>query len=170
MKVTYKMSFADYKAGYRMYRRGTFFLRYDQLIWPAVTILCFIVFTIFRHQSEISQQVAGLFFCSLWFTFGLPVLRTFNAYRGYRASLQNGRLSLETTTEITDERIVDVTPGICELTYTWSSIKGFGQDDKITIFRTSGAHFLFFPTSSLNADQRVELNELVSRHGIRRWS
>ena len=155
MKVTYKLSLAEFRAAFRMYRRGTLFLRYDQVIWPSVSILCFAVSTVSDPKSELCRQALFLFVFSLCFTIGLPALRAFNAYRTYRTSLQNGHQSLETTTEITDERIIDVTPGICELAHSWASIEGFGQDARITLFRTRGGGWLFFPTSALTPDERA---------------
>jgi hypothetical protein len=170
MQLTYTLTLADFKAAFRMSRRGTLFLRYDQVIWPSASILCFAVSTVSDPKSELCRQALFLSVSSLCFAIGLPVLRAFGAYRAYRASLQNGRQSLEATTEITDERIIEITRGICELTYSWASITGFGQDARITLFRTSDGHILFFPTVALNRDQRAELDELLFHHRIKVWS
>lgn len=171
MKVTYTMSLADYRSAYRLARRGRFFFRYEKIIWPLITILSLVVFASSNPpNSEVAQQAASVFTLALVLSIVLPILNAIAAYRGYRSSLNRKRDSSENITEITTEKIIDITPGFCELTYTWPSIIGFAQNPKITLFRTSGSHLIFLPTRALTPDQVAELNEIVSRHGIRRWS
>jgi hypothetical protein len=136
-----------------------------------MTVLSLVVFAASNPpKSELSKLAAAVFAFSLVFSIGLPILNAIAAYSGYSASLKRKRDSPENITEITAEKIIDITPGFCELAYTWPSIIGFAQNTKITLFRTGGSHFIFLPTHALTPDQNTELNELVSRHGIRRWS
>lgn len=69
-----------------------------------------------------------------------------------------------------DQLIWPLNPGCSEHSRPWQSITGVGQDSKITVFCAKAGTFLFFPTSALTSEQRAELDELVSRHRIRRWS
>ncbi len=170
MRITYKTSVADYRAAYRMYQRKNLFLRYDQIIWPAVTVLCLVAIVASDSHSALNRVGRELIIYPLLLSVGLPLLRALNAYRIYRDVHKETPSRPEVTTEITPEQIVDVTPGESNLAYTWPSVVGFGQNAKITVICMKSLQLIFFPTSVLSSNQRAELDELVSRHGIKRWS
>jgi hypothetical protein len=46
----------------------------------------------------------------------------------------------------------------------WDKFVGFAQDDKMALLYIAKNQFLFFPTHSMTASQRTELNDLVARH------
>jgi hypothetical protein len=87
-------------------------------------------------------------------------------------------MSDESTTEINASQIIDRMPGTMGTAYNWDSVFAFAQNDSVTVFRIKTRehalfptrHLVFFPTPSLAPEERAELDELVSRHGIRRFS
>lgn len=167
MRITYKTSLSDFSAAYRMCQKENRFLRYDQIIWPSILALGILAAAAFGRNSTARTVLDYVIIYSFALSVGLPIFRKFNAYRFYRTRKNAGQ---EFTTEMTADKVVDITRNECELTYEWSSITGFGQNTKITVLCMSNGHFIFFPTAILDSNQRDELNGLVTRHGIKRWS
>jgi hypothetical protein len=167
MTINYKTSLADCRAAYRMFQRKNIFLKYDQIFWPSFTVLCICVAIAAGPHSVVLHVIGAVIIYPIALSIGLPVLRSFFGYRMYRAGKNAGHTF---TTEITADRIIDRTSGVCELIYEWKGVTGIGQNKKITVICTKGTHFLFFPTSSLTAEQLAEFNQIASGHGIRRWS
>lgn len=174
MRLSYKqITFSEYRAAFRMFRRKNLFLRYDQIFWIIVCIASLVVFGIVNDHGggkALHGLASTIFYYSLCLAAGLPLLRNLNALTGFRAYRKNRDGSVETITEIDENRIVDITPGTCELIYEWKSVTGIGQNDRITVICTRGSHFLFFPTSAFRPEQLIEFNRIASGYGVRRWS
>ncbi len=170
MRITYQTTVADHRAAYRMYQSKNIFLRYDQILWPAVAFFFLVVILITDHRSELNKLAQALVIAPIWFSLGLPLIRRYNAAGTYRAAYGKSPKSPELITEITSDRIVDIAPGQAESIYEWSSVIGFGQNSRITVFYMKTSNLVFFPTSALSPDQRVELDGLISKNGIKRWT
>ena len=165
MKIEYTLKLADYRAAYRMGQKKNIFLKYDQIIWPSFTVLCIIAAALSGPHSATRTVTGYLIIYPFILSIGLPILRSFNGYRMYRARTGHAFI-----TEIAEDRIVDTTPGICELIYEWRSVTGIGQNKGITVICTKGSHYLFFPTSAFTSEQLIEFNRIASGYSIRRWS
>jgi hypothetical protein len=170
MKLSYRpVTFAEYRAACQMFRKKNLFLKYDQIFWAVLAIASVIAYDIVPHHGP-NRVIETIFYYSAFLAVGLPLLRNFNIIRGYRAMRKNQKELEEITTEIDGSRIVDITPGTCELIYEWKSVKGIGQNKKITVICTTGSHFLFFPTSAFSPEQLNEFNQIASSYNVRMWS
>jgi len=174
MRLSYQqIGFAEYRAAARMFRKKNLFLRYDQIVWAALSIGILIAFAI-HHARVGNGKVDGYlntaFYYSVCLAVGLPLLRNLNMIVGFRAFRKNQKEPVESVTEIDENRITDTTPGTCELIYEWKSVAGIGQNPKITVICTTGRHYLFFPTSAFSPEQLTEFNSIASRYNVRRWS
>lgn len=170
MKITYEMTLADYKAGFRLVNRKNLYRRYELIIWPVVALLSALLGAGSNPRSGAYSAVRVLFEYSALLSIGLPIARVFSPYWSFQRAHGNNRTTPESTTEITSEGVTDVMPGVRSSSYAWSRVKGFAQDAKITVLYRKGFRFTLFPTSALSHDQLAELDEFVSHHGIRRWS
>lgn len=170
MNLVYEATLEDYKAAYRLLYRRSFISRYDYVIWPLVAILSGFLRMSVNFGGLFHLGIEWLFLFSALLAVGIPIVRVCSPSWGFRRNYVPARTSPESITEITPDSIVDVAPGVHEISYVWSEVIGFGQDSRVTLIRRKGSRFTFFPTSVLTTEQRTELDELVSRRGIRRWS
>jgi len=108
------------------------------------------------------------FLVFLWIV--MSALRHYEIRDAYKNSRPDLRGSQECITEIDADQILSVLPGLRRSAFDWASVLAFAQNESVTVVRMVGHQFVFFPTSALNPEQRAELDELVSRHGTRRFS
>jgi len=178
MRITYAPSLELYKALYELRWRDGFLYRNYLPLLAIATVLLLPGLFFASHTSTffvVSYNLAPLLI-ALWIT--IPALRIHAIRDGYRRCRGDHPMSDESTTEINANQIIDSMPSAPRTAYNWDSVFAFAQNDSVTILRVKtrehtlfpGHHLVFFPTPALSPEQRAELDELVSRHGIRRFS
>ena len=174
MRLSYKpMTFKEYRAAVLLFRKKNLFLRYDQIFWIVLSIAILVAFAICHARvgyEKVDGYLNTAFYYSVCLAVGLPLLRNLNIVLGFRAIRKNQKEPVSNITEIDENRITDISPGTCELTYEWKSVTGIGQNEKITVICTTGHHFLYFPTFAFSPEQRIEFNKIASGYNVRRWS
>jgi hypothetical protein len=170
IRITHTSSLAVYKAVFKLRKRDGFFSRnwLALLIYPTVLVALGLIFA--RHNYSV--VVVCFHLAPLLITFWVltPAFRFYEVRDAYRNSRRGLDASQEFTMETDSDQIVSGTPGLRRFAYDWASVLAFAQNESVTVFRMTGHHLVFFPTPCLTPEQRAELDELVSRHGIRRWS
>lgn len=171
MTLTYEVDLALYSAAHRLLRRKSFLRRYGLLISILVAVALF-----FKLYLAPSGPVSHPDFLTKEFLFLVIVYAAAAAFEYvfmpgllYRRR-QSGRApGAASTTEITSEYIRDAMPNKPETRYAWSEVTGFAQNSQATLIYRPG-RFTFFPTSAMTAEQRAELDAIVARYGVKRWS
>jgi hypothetical protein len=164
MKLAYKLTLADVKAAFRLHRRQTLVRRCGWLFWIVLTVACFTVAHFASVPSELFAQSSSIGMGALVIAVGLPISRFYNVRKCYRQHFPKARTGELTTTEIDDEQIVGVIPGVSETKRPWKAIVAFAQDNEVTLFYVRKSAFVFLPTSAMSPAQRSELDDLVARH------
>jgi len=171
MKISYEIALADHQATNRAVWRRSFFSRYDLIIWPIFALLSAFVVASSDSGSEVCGLAQTLFGYSAVLAIVLCVLKPIRPYPGFSQVNQSAnRMSDEPPTENPSNGIIEVMPAPRETSYPFSRVTGIGEDAAITLFYRKGPCFIFFPTSALNPERRVEFDEVDSCNGIRRWS
>lgn len=167
MKLIYTLTLADFKAAFRLHRRQTLLRRLGIYTWPIVTIVCFLIAFSSNVNSFLFSESFGFGSASLVLSLGLPIHRSYNVRKCYRQHFPRTRTEQTTTTDIDEERVLGLIPGVSETKYFWNGILAFAQDEKVTLFYVRKSAFVFFPTYSMTPAQRAELNDLVARRVVR---
>jgi len=170
MKLEYTLRLADFKAGRRLHRRQKLVRRILPYTWPILTFICLIGAFVFSGTShkELFGQCFAIGFGALVASIGQPILQFFNIRKSYSRLFHSGRTDRRSFVDINDEYIVRRLAEMSELKILWSGVFGFAQDEKITMIYTNKDCFLLIPTQAMTPAQRIELDELVVRHGVRR--
>ena len=170
MRFMHETSLALYKAAYKLRWRDGFFSHNWLLLLTYPTVLCILGLIFAKHNSAMQGLCFNLAYFLITFWTVIPALRFYEIRDAYRNSRPDLHASQACTTEIDANQIISVMPGLRQTAYDWASVLSFAQNESVTVVRMIGHHFVFFPTSALNPEQQAELNELVSRHGTRRFS
>jgi hypothetical protein len=174
MKLDYTLTLADWKAALRLHsrqklgRRIHFFI-YDFVI-SAIAILA-LIGMIAAYAYGQSDLVDGLIIpvsALVVLAILLPILRNLMIRKSYKGMFPFSKTGPGYSLDIDDERILSTRPGIGEAKYYWTGICAFAQNEKITLLYLSEILFIGIPTNKLSPDQRTELNDLVSRHVVKR--
>jgi purine-cytosine permease-like protein len=168
MQLSYTLSLADFKAAFQFHRRQAFLRRISAYLWPSAAAICFV--TAFSFDVN-SSQFSGFFSIGsglLVIAIGLPISQIYNVRKCYQQHYPSRRTEQVTTTEINDEYILSLIPGVSETKYFWVGIVAFAQNEKATLFYVRKNTFLFIPTRTMSPSQRMELNELVARNLLRK--
>ena len=168
MRLEFKVTFADFKAAFRLHRRQTIVRRLSGFIWPILTLACIAAALVSNPKSELFAQAFGIGVVCLWFSLAFPVVRVLSVRRSYRRFFPNSETDRECFAEVNDKTVVTGIVGAVELRYAWKAIIALAQDERTTLFYTSKCSFLFFPTPAMSPAQRTELNDLIARHVTKR--
>ncbi len=168
IKITHGSSLALYRAAFKLRWRDGFFSRNCLLLLAIGSVLASLgAFAAYRSTfSTLCFNLAPFFYTLLIL---IPAFRFYAIRDASRNSRVAPSMSQENTIGIEADQIISVMPGLRRTAYNWDSVLAFAQNESVTVFRLIGHHLVFFPTP-LTPEQRAELNDLVSRHGIRRWS
>lgn len=174
MKLEYTLTFADFRSAQRLHRRQTLGRRLSFAFWNiAVPILAVIGLAafIFLDSPRITRYAASLFIfeCALlWIAIANPIARHYKMRKGFNQLFPPNRTERTSTLDLNEDHILSRIPGVSEGKFFWNGIVDFAQDDKITLIYVAKNRFLFFPSSAMSPDQRIELSDLVSRHIAKR--
>lgn len=170
MKLEYTLTFSDYKSAQRLCRRQTLRRRLAFIFWniavPILAVIGLVAF-IFFDLFSITSYAAILFGveCALlWIAIYNPIARYYKMRKCFKQLFPPTRTDRSSTLEINDDHLLSRIPGVSEGKFFWNAIVDFAQDDRITLIYVAKNRFLFVPTAAMSADQRVELNNLISRH------
>lgn len=170
MKLAYTLTLADYKAAQRLHIRRKITRRVLFYLYPIMTAIASIgaLFGLICGNVVLSEiflpLVAGGLACSICVEIG----RFYGIRKCFKQLFHPARTDRNSSLDIDDERIVSAVPGVSEGKFFWSAILEFAQDEKITLLYVAEKRFLFFPTSALSPDQRVELDALIARNMVRK--
>lgn len=164
MKLTYKLTLANVRAAFRFHRHQTLLRRLSWPFWIVLTVACFTVAHFSSVPSEMFAQSSSIGMGSFVIATGLPIMRFYNVRKCYQQHFPRSRTEDFTTTEIDDEQIVSIIPGVSETKRPWKAIMAFTQNEKVTLLYVRKNAFVFFPTSAMSPEQRNEFNDLVARH------
>jgi len=174
MKLTYTLTLNDFKAAIRLHsrqklgRRIHFFI-YD-VIFPTIAILA-LVGTIAAYVFGQSDLVDGLIVpdvALVCITLLVPILRACRIRKGFKGMFPQSETGPGYSLDIDNERILSLRPGIGEAKYYWAGIHAFAQDDKIMLIYITEILFICIPIHILSPEQRVELNDLITRNMVRK--
>lgn len=174
MKLEFTLTFSDYKSALRLHRRQTLGRRLAFIFWNiAVPILAviglaaFVFFDLFR-VTRFAAILFGIESGLLTITILNPIARYYKMRKCFKQLFPPTRIDRITTLEINHDHLLSSIPGVSEGKFFWNAIVDFAQDNKTTLIYVAKARFLFFPTAAMSSDQRVELNNLVSRYVSKR--
>jgi hypothetical protein len=170
MKLTYTLSFTDFKAAQRLHirqklsRHIRFIIVYN--IIPALTVVMLVASAVFlvKGQAEPLETLLPLDAGLLIVSVGMPIARFFNFRKCYKQLFPPTRKDRSTSIDIDDERILSTIPGVAEGKLFWTGLLAYAQNYEMTLFYTSENRFLPVPTYTMSPEQRTELNDLVIRH------
>jgi hypothetical protein len=176
MKINYTLTLADYKAALRLHSRQTFGRHLSFiLIYIAVPILAILGLVIwpFLHITDqtptwIIILMNGIEILLVYLSIAAPISRFLQIRKNFKRLFPSARTDRNSSIDIDDECILSGLPGVSEVKTFWPGIFGFAQDNQVTMIYLNRKAFLFFPTSALSPDQRIELNNIVTRHGLRK--
>jgi hypothetical protein len=86
----------------------------------------------------------------------------------FRGLFPPGNTERTTSFDINEEQIIATVKGVGEGRYLWDSISSFVQNDVLALIYITEIRFLVLPLRVLSSDQRAELNDLATRHGLRK--
>ena len=163
MQLTYTLTLRDFKAAVRLHARQKFSRRVTVVmyVWiaPLVALLLIANYALLPHTRLSHGNIAML--AILLFCMSLPVMHYRNIRKQFKQLFPPARTDRSSSIDIDEERILSGVPGVSEGKIFWQGVCAFAQDEKITMIYVAENKFLFFPTSILSPDQRVELNTLV---------
>ena len=167
MKIEFKLSFALFKAAYKLFWRRQISAR---LILPVSVAMLFagiLGAMVVDERGPFGWLVsvcAGAIGGGAVGTILLPLMRIYSVRRSYRHFLPSPVNDKLLSFEIDDVSISSSIPGVGTGTIQWSAIGDFAQNEKVTLLYLTKKRFYFFPTSAMTPIQRAELNDLVARH------
>jgi hypothetical protein len=164
MTLEYSLTLADIKAAFKLHRRRNFYRRFSTVIWPLVTITCLSIAFASNTQSGLFAAAISVGVGALWMSLTLPILRMYQVRRCFKQLFPKARTNPLTATEVNEEFVLCRIPGVGETKYLWKAMFGFAQDERSTLFYLRKNAFMFLPTAALSQVQRLELNDLVTRH------
>lgn len=170
MRLQYTLTLKDYKAAFRLHRRRKISRRLSSWIGPILLVVGIVGFVIcsVTNNRPLAAQAAALTAGSLVFTLGIPISRSWNIRRSFNRLFPSGEKDRISRIVIEDQGICRELSGVAELKLLWSGIYDFAQDERITLLYTNKDCFLLWPTALMSAEQRAELNELVTLHLVKR--
>jgi hypothetical protein len=139
-------------------------------IWPVLLVAFFVgaIISSGNPQSQLFSQCLALGAGSLVMAIGMPISRFFSARRSFNRLFPPAQKDRTSTIDINDERIVRELAGTSELKVLLNAIYDFAEDVRVSLLYTNKDCFLIIPIRSMSPDQRVELNDLVARHVVKR--
>jgi hypothetical protein len=170
MKLSYKVTLADWKAAIRLHsrqkigRRIHFFV-YDFVI-PTLAVLA-VGYIILADSTERTDIVDGLAIpvtALAALAIILPFWRTYLIRKGFKGMFPPSDDGPGYSLDIDDERILSIRPGLGEAKYYWTGICAVAQSKKIILLYISEILFLGIPPRVLSPEQRVELDNLIVQH------
>lgn len=174
MKLEYNVTLNDIKSAHRLHRRQTLGRRlwfaFVNIAVPILAVIGLAAF-VFHYVTFTTYYAAGLFGveCALlWLAIVNPIARHYQMRKRFRQLFPPNRTDGTSTLEIDDDHLLSRIPDVSEGKFFWNAIVNFAQDDKITLMYVGKNRYLFFPTAAMSPNQRVELNNLVSRHVTKR--
>jgi hypothetical protein len=175
MNLTYSPTIKDFRAGLRLHyrqkltRRIKHFL--DFWILPLLVLILSAptVYKMLTQPDEYSGAF-GWLIIALAFSLIVPLRQYYGVNRQFKCLFPDLQTNREVSIEFNDNRVISAIPGIGEGTYYWNAILNYAQDEKITLLYLAKNRFLFIPTQAFTPAQRIELNDLVARHVVKKKS
>jgi hypothetical protein len=169
MNLTYVPTIKDYRAGLRLHYRQKLTRRIVHFLglWMLpLFILLMSTPTIYDKLTQPEEHLGGFGWLTIAVasSFMVPLLQYYGVKKQFNRAFPLQQTVGGISIEVNNDRIVFTIPGISVGTYYWTGITESAQDERITLLYTGKNRFMMFPTQALSADQRTELNDLVTRH------
>lgn len=169
MNLTYVPTIKDYRAGLRLHYRQKLTRRIAHFagLWMLpVFVLLMYAPTVYDKLTKSKEYLGGFgwLIVALACSLVVPLLQYYGVNKQFKRLFPHQQTGRGVSIDINDDRVVFTIPSISEGTYYWTGIIDFAQDERITLLYVGKNRFIFFPTQALFADQRNELNDLVTRH------
>ncbi|HEY1211172.1 MAG TPA: hypothetical protein VGE85_17540 [Terracidiphilus sp.] len=176
MKISYTITLDDFKAAQRLSIRQKLSRRIISvllnIVVPILAVLGLAVDPYLhltdRTPNSVLIVITGIQLLLIYLSFAVPISRYLQTRKAFKRIYPPTRIDRNFSIDIDDERILSAMPGYAEITFLWTAIVAFAQDEKATLFYLDNSGFLFFPTHTLSPDQRTELNDLVARNLVRK--
>ena len=172
MKLNYTLTLDDYKAAQKLHIHQKLSRRINFLFWyvgiPILAVFGIVFFIKVGRYTHMDSVFFGLECGLIYLTIYLPIWRFRRFRKNFNQTFSHSHKDRSISIDIDDDCIFSSLPGVCEGKYFWNAIEAFAQDDKITLLYTAENRFLYFPTCVLSPEQRTELNDLVTRYGLRK--
>jgi uncharacterized membrane protein YeaQ/YmgE (transglycosylase-associated protein family) len=166
MKIEFKLSFALFRAAYKLFWRRQLSARLIFPISVAMLIAGILGAVVVDERGPFGWLVsvcAGAIGGGVVGTLLLPLMRIYSVHRAYRHFLPSPVDDKLLSFEIDDVCISSLIPGVGAGTIQWSAICDFAQDEKVTLLYLTKKRFYFFPNSAMTPAQRAELADLIAR-------
>jgi len=171
MKIEFTLTFGLFKAAYALYQKRQLSVR---LMFP-ISIAALaggILGAVLIHDNGpfgwLSPLFAGAIGGGFVGTILLPLIRIYAVRKAFASFLPRPVEGRILSYEIDGEQIRSEVSGIGSGKIQWSAIYDFAQNESVTLLYFTKRRFYFFPTAALTPVQRAELNDLVTRHGVKR--
>jgi hypothetical protein len=174
MRLEYNITFADWKAAIRLHSRQKLWRRIHFFIFDyiiptlAVFSLAYIVFASLNGREDTVDGLLVPVIALVLLAIILPIVRNYQIRKLFKGVFPPSETGPGYSLDIDDERILSTRPGYGEAKYYWKGICGLAKNEKIILLYISEILFLGIPVNRLTPDQRVELNDLVARHLVKR--
>lgn len=174
MRLEYTLTLSDYRSAQRLHIRQKISRRISFYVWfilipilAAIGLIAFTVLDISRYTHS-AALFAGLEAGLIWLALFCPISREYQIRKSFKQLFPATRTDRSSILEIDDTHIVSAIPGVSEGKFFWSGICGFAQNERVTLIYIAAKRFLFFPTAAMKTEERVELNDMVARHVVKR--
>jgi hypothetical protein len=171
MKVEYLLTRECIKAMWNYFRGyKTISIANARVLYVAVpaiflTLLLCGIYSGFFWLQMLSSQ---LLFASL---VSIPIHFVFDKWKfsnWFRNNFSPDLQKESYSSSATDQGLIVAKLDSIETRVAWNAITDFRQDEVITIMYLSSDNCFYLPTKSMNPEQRAELDNLISRHVIKR--
>lgn len=171
MIASYRLSLANYRSALALHYRSKGRWRSPLnlfILFPAIGLFYFIgdMIHAFRHDSVGSDR--GQLILSLCMM-ALPLLYIYSTGKQFKSMFARSSTDTSLSIDINDQRILTEMPGFTETTILWKAVVKFAQNEKVTLFYLAEVRFLFVPTNAFSVEQRTELRDIVTRHGVKSY-
>ena len=170
MKFEYSLTPQDYRAAFKLHRRQKLSRRIVPWIGPLIlltAVITFVVSSLYKNLELAAQSLAWAA-GAVVFSIGIPVSRYINLRKSYTRLFPPGHRDRTSLIEIDDQGIRRSLSGTSELNLLWGEVYDFIQDNNVCMIYTNKDCFLILPTKIMSREDRTSLNEIVTRHLVRK--
>jgi len=174
MKLEYNITLADWKAAIRLHSRQKLgsrihFFIFDYVIPTiAVVALAYIVFASLNGPEDTVNSLMVPVIALVVLAILLPIVRTYRTRKWFKGMFPPSETGPGYSLDIDEERILSTRPGLGEARYYWKAICRVARNEKIILLYISEILFLGIPPKRLTPDQRTKLDDLITRHVLKR--
>lgn len=171
MKLEYILTLDDYGAAMKLHRRQKnstrirFFVLYR--VVPVLSIAGLVLMSALDVRPQVTSPISfGI--ALLWLGVMLFLAPYYEVREGFKRFCRGGQAAPRSLVYIDDEGIRTEVPEKSETKTLWSGFVSCAGNDSILMFYFNENCFLLIPVREISAEQRKEVDGLLTRHGLGR--